>query len=866
MHRLWCEQEGRWITLGPPLGGGGEADVYEVSGDPGLVAKIFKQPDAEREAKLHIMVADPPMDPMQGQGHHSFTWPIDLLYSPDKGQFHGYLMPRIKGASPIFDLYNPQTRRSKYPLFSWRYLLRTARNLASTVAAIHKRGYVIGDINESNVYVTDTALVTLIDTDSFQVTDVKSGKVFRCPVGKPEFTPPELQEVHSFRDIDRAYEHDLFGMAVLIFLLLMEGTYPFAGTGDPSNLGERILKGYFPYDSKRSKSYSPPTLAPPFNILYPELQKLFIRCFVDGHGNPKARPTAREWDHALEEAEQVLTKCRRNKQHLYSGHLSACPWCERAKLLGGRDPFPSRKAVQRGQHLQQPLPSVGKRRTIPVGTPATTRTPSKSPAATVTPPITHPRRISSQVKRVMNRALTLILVMIIIAFIGHFLRLSIIDVFNFDILNWRSSAPTTSPSRFITSPAPPSPPSGALPGKIAFASNREGRYWRSDLYVMNADGSNVRQLTFVNHIDWVTNELGIDIDLDNLDRDQIEYFLTASNVLWGAVPFIGQPSWSPDGQKVAFIVESSSNQDGVIYIMDADGTNVRRLLPEAVCTGHLRSGYGCRDPAWSPDGKRIAFAMPMRRAYPYYDWVWRIYIIDADVAPELKFQWVSKRIQGVYVVDIDGAGIRKLTEPKDGPVVHDRRPVWSPDGSKIAFIRVYGEEDEQGFHHRVTSSAVYVINADGGHERRLMECNACVALAWSPDGARIAFGSSDRNGRWDIYIVDIDGGNVVNLTERWTHQRPQWLPQQAFIAGLTWSPDGNWISFKLGKDRILDEDYFPLGVINRRTWSWKDHPGLRVIWVISADGAKLYSVTYSHHLNQGKEFWDHDPTWSPVLP
>lgn len=382
-----------------------------------------------------------------------------------------------------------------------------------------------------------------------------------------------------------------------------------------------------------------------------------------------------------------------------------------------------------------------------------------------------------------------------------------------------------------TYPAPPSPPPGTLPGKIAFASNLEGRYWRTDIYVMNADGSNVHQLTFVNHIDWDINELGID-GLDSYDRKEIEYLLTTPNIGGGGIPFVGQPSWSPDGQKIAFIVESGS-QDGVLYIMDADGTNVRKLLPEAVCTGHL--GYGCRDPAWSPDGKRIAFAMPMQRAYPHYDWVWR-----------------------VYVVDTNGSGMRKLTDPKDGSVVHDRRPVWSPDGSKIAFIRIYGEGD---------NSAIYVINTDGSHERRLAQCTACVTLAWSPDGTKIAFGSTKSNGKWGIYVMNLGDHSVINLTERWNRQTPQWLPQQALVAGLTWSPDGNWIAFKLGRsDRILDEDYFPSGAVTGRSWKGQDHPGLRAIWVISTDGTKLYSVTYSHHSDWGKEFWNYDPAWSPVLP
>ena len=101
-----------------------------------------------------------------------------------------------------------------------------------------------------SVSVGDDALVTLMDTDSFQVRDPQNGVIYRCHVGTPEYTPSELQG-RDFASVDRAPEHDLFGLAVLIFQLLMEGTHPFAGTfqgrGEPPPLAERIDVGWFPY-------------------------------------------------------------------------------------------------------------------------------------------------------------------------------------------------------------------------------------------------------------------------------------------------------------------------------------------------------------------------------------------------------------------------------------------------------------------------------------------------------------------------------------------------------------------------------------------------------------------------------------------
>jgi TolB protein len=262
--------------------------------------------------------------------------------------------------------------------------------------------------------------------------------------------------------------------------------------------------------------------------------------------------------------------------------------------------------------------------------------------------------------------------------------------------------------------------------------------------------------------------------------------------------------------------------------MSVDGTDLRKLPPcEEQTLAEKWYEEECRDPSWSPDGKKIAF---VKRA-GHYNY------------PTLRWN--------VYVANVDGVGVRRLTEPEDEG--HASKPVWSPDGSKIAFLRSVDEP-----YIFENNRDIYVINADGSGERRLAQCNYCLTLAWSPDGTKISFGSSNRNGEWGIYIMNTDGSNAINLTERWTSQRPQWLPQQALVDGLTWSPDGKCIAFTLGVHHYVS--------IGATISSWQDHPGHRVIWVISADGMKLYSVTYSHHPDWSKELWDYDPAWSPVLP
>lgn len=356
------------------LGVGGEARVFDF-GDPSLVAKVYHKPSEERGRKLQVMLANPPGDPMAAQGHTSIAWPVEILRTTDAAQrVIGFVMARATGMHVIIDLYNPVARRRLCPLFNYYYLHRTARNLAAAGSALHARGYVIGDVKETNVLAGDTALVTIVDTDSFQVRDVHGGAIYRCLVYTPEFTPPELQGKDLSRT-DRSTEHDCFGLAVLIFRLLMEGTHPFDGVfqggGDPPPYEERIKAGWFPYGLKLRAPFLPKPMSPSIDLLHPGIRRLFMQCFEDGHRDPGARPDAGTWQAALKEAEDALVTCAANDQHRYGGHLSSCPWCERTARLNGRDPFPSQQAVQRGQHTppslqrQTPLPRIGFHRPPP---------------------------------------------------------------------------------------------------------------------------------------------------------------------------------------------------------------------------------------------------------------------------------------------------------------------------------------------------------------------------------------------------------------------------------------------------------------------------------------------------------------------
>lgn len=366
--RVRCLDTGEWLALPPhlELGAGGEARVLAHPADPDRVVKLFHAPDAGRRPKLERMLADPPLGPGGAARGVRLAWP-QALVEDEAGACRGFVMPRAEGTR-AFELYNPVTRRTRAPHCDYALLHRAGWNLAAAFEALHAHGYVVGDVNESNVITAGDGSVALVDTDSFGVPDGAGGQ-HRCAVGKPEYTPPELQGT-SFAEVDRGPEHDRFGLAVLLFQLLMEGTHPFAarfpGLAEAPPLAERIREGLFPYRGMWDLTAVPPRLAPPPEILHPGLRRLFHRCFVDGHADPAARPDPAEWRAALAEARAALVACDANPRHRFGAHLQGCPWCDRAALLGGRDPFPDTAADDEGEEAR---PAGWRPRMVPGGAP-----------------------------------------------------------------------------------------------------------------------------------------------------------------------------------------------------------------------------------------------------------------------------------------------------------------------------------------------------------------------------------------------------------------------------------------------------------------------------------------------------------------
>jgi Tol biopolymer transport system component len=277
--------------------------------------------------------------------------------------------------------------------------------------------------------------------------------------------------------------------------------------------------------------------------------------------------------------------------------------------------------------------------------------------------------------------------------------------------------------------------------KIAFEHQEPSDFYDNDIYVMNADGSDLTNLT-------------------NTSIEQGEQY----------------PRWSPDGSKLAF--ERNRN----IWMMNADGSDQTRLTDTAP------SDFGGNSaPEWSPDGSKIAFVKSLLFDEKEGS---NIYVADADGSNEIPltnnranefdpvwspdgskiaFQSTRNGYGEIFTINPNGSNLSRLTNNESA----DFRPVWRPDGTKIAFLCA-------------ELPGICTINPDGSDLTTITSAFSVREALWSPDGTKLLL-SRDRSdssqpGTPRLYTVNADGSDLAPL---FPNDGSEW---PSLIGYLDWQP------------------------------------------------------------------------------
>jgi DNA-binding helix-hairpin-helix protein with protein kinase domain len=321
---------GRRLTLGALIGKGGEGKIYSIDGNNQTAVKLYFDGNGlSRHQKVKAMIAD-----RLSERSPLVAFPIEIVSF--NGRFAGFTMRKVQSSKPLFQLCIPGDRKSEFPEADFRFLVQVALNFARAIANVNALGAIVGDINESGALINQrSGLVTLIDSDSFQY--AAAGSVYPCLVGKPEYTPPELQG-KQLRAVTRTANHDAFGLAVILFEILFLGRHPFSGiprTPDHPTIAEAIQTGRFAYSPDKSRTrMDPPPHTPVLSDLPSNVAAAFQQAFAYAETSNVGRPTAGNWVSLLEALKENIIECNVNPAHYYSAAANSCPWCRFESGMG----------------------------------------------------------------------------------------------------------------------------------------------------------------------------------------------------------------------------------------------------------------------------------------------------------------------------------------------------------------------------------------------------------------------------------------------------------------------------------------------------------------------------------------------------
>jgi WD40 repeat protein len=749
MTVLTCAITGKSITLLKEIANSGEAKVWRTNQN-GYLAKIYHSSTPERVQKLAVMIANPPTEPNSHLHHVSFAWPKSALKN-GQGDCVGFLMPEIKDGKELLDVYNPRRRQALKLQIDWRFLHTTALNIVSIIEALHAAGYVLGDIKPQNILVNNRALPSIIDTDSFQVKNPKNGKVYNCLVGSEGYTPPELIG-KDFDSIEQTEVHDRFRLGVILYQLLFGGNNPFqgkwTGAGEIPDINELICQGLWVNGSTNLIAAVARTI--PLEIVHPEVQQCFLKCFNDGHKNPNLRPTAREWLEALRTGNDNLTICGRVDSHYYSRTFGNCYWCDRSTNLGvdifphvvkaNSSAFINKAPVQQTQfQVSQPVVS----------------TPQSQPVTIPAPQTTIP---------VKNTKLRKLLIAGILGLIGT-------QIYGYAL--------------YSVFPVNPISVIASLPSGILLERTLKGHSNWVDSVAYSPDGQTV-----------ASGSNDKTIKLWNVNTGNL------LQTFEGHSKWVNSVAYSPDGQTLA----SGSNDNSVGEVL-ASGSFDDTIKLWNVKTGKLLqtlegNSHSVNSVAYSPDGQTLAsggsisYQELIRLKYSpdlasgSYDQsikLWNVKTGNLLQTLEGHSSWVNSVAyspDGQTVASGSRDSTIKLWNVKTGKLLQTleghsssvKSVAYSPDGQTLAS----GSYDQ----------SIKLWNVKTGNLLQTLEGHSSWvnSVAYSPDGQTVASGSRDST----IKLWNVKTGKLLQTLEG----------HSISVNSVAYSPDGQTLASGSGDDTI----------------------------------------------------------------